>query len=218
VYDTESGKRTLSIPITEQRAFVTVMNFTPDGSQLIGRVTIAPKLRLLSSSQVSLKFWDTATGKEAGSIAPEHNGENFSWPATFSPDGRTYALGNSRGKRAELYLIDVAGREISRTVDLGEKRTFCGQAFSPDGRWIAVATQRMPEDRLAAAYASVQDLPQPRIHLIEAATGKVRETMVAPQSFIASLCFSPDGKTLASGGPGRVLLWDLSTPPGELAK
>jgi WD40 repeat protein len=29
-----------------------------------------------------------------------------------------------------------------------------------------------------------------------------------------SLAFSPDGKTLATSGPGEVLLWDFSKPPG----
>jgi WD40 repeat protein len=54
--------------------------------------------------------------------------------------------------------------------------------------------------------------------LVDSASGEIRETLVAPQGFARSLCFSPDGKTLATGGLGRVLLWDLSRAPGTGAR
>ena len=54
------------------------------------------------------------------------------------------------------------------------------------------------------------------IHLIDVATGEILETLIAPQGFPRSACFSPDGRTLATGGLGRVLLWNLSKPPGTL--
>jgi hypothetical protein len=56
-------------------------------------------------------------------------------------------------------------------------------------------------------------VPQPRIHLIETATGEIRETMIAPQGFSSNVCFSPDGHTLATDGHGRVLLWDMPKMP-----
>jgi WD40 repeat protein len=116
-----------------------------------------------------------------------------------------------------LYLIDMARREIDKTVPLGNKKAAARTpVFSPDGRWIAVITQVFPEEA-ARQEPAAEDLPQPRIHLVEAASGEVIETIIAPQGIATTLAFSPDGKTLASGGHGRVLLWDLSTPPGEWA-
>jgi WD40 repeat protein len=87
--------------------------------------------------------------------------------------------------------------------------------FSPDGRWLAAVTQVFPEELERSREPSAEDVAQPRIHLVEVATGEVRETLVAPQGFTTSLCFSPDGKTLASGGHGRVDLWDVegALPP-----
>jgi WD40 repeat protein len=85
--------------------------------------------------------------------------------------------------------------------------------FSPVNRLLAITTQRLSQQQLASNFGDAEDVPQPRIHLIDAAGGTVAETIVAPQGFATSLRFSPDGKTLASNGDGRVLLWDLTEPP-----
>ena len=82
--------------------------------------------------------------------------------------------------------------------------------FSPEGRWLAIATQVL-SDEPGGGDVDVQDLAQPRIHLIDVAAGEIRETLVSPQCFILSACFSPDGRTLATGAQGKVLLWDMTT-------
>jgi WD40 repeat protein len=53
--------------------------------------------------------------------------------------------------------------------------------------------------------------------VVDANSGEIRETIVAPHGIGGSLCFSPDGRLLASAGLGRVLLWDLAQPPGTAA-
>jgi hypothetical protein len=103
-----------------------------------------------------------------------------------------------------------------KTVLLAERGNPSEPAFSPDGKWVAVATQEFPDTR-SPIEPNAEDLPQPRIHLVEVASGEIRETIIAPQAVGVTVCFSPDGKTLASGGNGKVLLWDLTQPPGTLA-
>jgi WD40 repeat protein len=76
-----------------------------------------------------------------------------------------------------------------------------------------VTTQALPEN--IRRDVTAEELAQPRIHLVDMATAEVRETLIAPAAIGAGLCFSPDGRTLASSGQGQVLLWDLSTPPGS---
>jgi WD40 repeat protein len=67
-------------------------------------------------------------------------------------------------------------------------------AWSPDGRLLAVAEQESG-----------------RIRLIEIASGQVRALLDGHRDGVFGLAFSPDGKTLASGGMDNVtFLWDVT--------
>ncbi|HEU5409143.1 MAG TPA: WD40 repeat domain-containing protein, partial [Nitrospira sp.] len=115
-------------------------------------------------------------------------------------------------------LYSIAEKRLLRTVFLGEKTE--GLACSPslivhpNGRWLAVVKNLYPETGIGRDL-DPRDLPQPRILLIEPATGEIRETMIAPHGIANAACFSPNGRTLATGGHGRVLLWDMTKMPGE---
>ena len=45
---------------------------------------------------------------------------------------------------------------------------------------------------------------------VSATDGAIVRTLTPPRGIPVSLRFSPDGKTLAASGNGRVLLWDVS--------
>src|SRR5262249_1127217 len=132
-----------------------------------------------------------------------------------------FAVTSSGAHECKLFLFDGHGKKLLRAVTLARKgvgRTFTGgPAFSPDGKWLAVMMRQIPDDVRRSADLSVEDMPQPRVWLVEVAAGAVRETLIAPPGFAMSACFSPDGKTLATAGHGRVLLWDLTKPPGAFA-
>jgi WD40 repeat protein len=211
--DAATGAEKVSIPIIGKNVSANAEAFSPDGRLLVGVTTIyLTRPRKWEERQSTYRWWDTVTGKELASFPLEKKVGLLA--PRFSPDGRTLASTTYGGDKSLLLLHDVPGRRVARAVLLGENRK--GEhlathepAFSPDGRWLAVVSQRFPEN--GGATPDVRDVPQPRIHLINVATGAIRETLVSPQCISWSVCFSPDGRTLASSGYGRVLLWDVAS-------
>ena len=156
-----------------------------------------------------LRFRDLDTGDVLATLPLEEKEPDVS-ALEFSPDGQTIAAVVSSASRSMLLLFDAARQKLVHTVVLADEKAINRTpAFSPDGRWLAAVTQIFPAESERDREPSAEDVPQPRIHLVELASGIIRETLVARQGFTASLCFSPDGKTLASGGYGRVDLWDV---------
>jgi WD40 repeat protein len=209
LFDVSPTKLKLSIPMQEKNVTVGYLLFSPDSKQLVGQVRVEIK-----NGVNWLKFWDTATGQETASFEAPRN-TTFLWMA-FSPDGRTLAVSNWREERGKLFLFDTVGKRLVKTLVLAEAAKgnymFAGEpAFSPDGKWLALTTQEMPPPK--RDEVDPLDMEQPRIHLIDVAAGEVRETLIVPQGFPRSACFSPDGRTLATPGHGKVLLWDLTKPP-----
>jgi WD40 repeat protein len=209
LFDVATGEQRLSISNTFEESYVQSLGFSPDGRLLIGAVSkiLATEAGLVS--QAYLKLWDASSGDELASFkSPALRG--LHWQITA--DGNTLAAASWDKENSRLMLIDLPSRKLRRAINLGANVSVAG-AFSADGKWLALSTQQQLD--LDDAY--VEDLPQPRIHLIDVESGETRETLATPQGYAALPCFSPDGKTLATPGYGKVLLWDLTRPPGAAA-
>jgi WD40 repeat protein len=184
---------------------------------------------LTTDAQSRLVFWDAATGKRLREIPRMGSG----WGIQVSADGRVMAAGDQDA----VYALDPAtGKEIGR---FGSAYQQFG--LSPDGRTLAtqqmnervvrlwnLATGKQfcslpldwsldfagsapfvfsPDGRLLAVHS------KDTIQLWEVFTGKERRQFRGHRGRqgVLAFAFSPDGKTLLSGGDDTsVLIWDVA--------
>jgi WD40 repeat protein len=223
VIDVETMQVRTEIAISQPYTRAYVTDFTPDGKLLRGAVEVyAEQLwQKWEKWQYTTKFWDPASGREVASIPADESETSYSL-LHHSPHGNTLAATRwtprnaTRAEKlhanlrsgAKLYLLDARDKKL-RGILLQDHAVVRAIVFSRDGKWVAATTQG--GDREAyTEHMELESMPQPRIHLVEVATAQVRDTLVAPPCSCAALAFSPDGKTLASAGVGKIFLWDLN--------
>lgn len=210
--DITTAEEKVSIDLARGEANAEVSQFSPDGNLLVGGVCAVSEQK--NSYQYYLRLWHVASGQELASFPAAHpdcrmNGH------LLSPDGNVLVAVTSRPQEMKLNVFDLTSHSLVRAVTLikecprGWLASHSRPAFSPDGQWVAIAVQPI-EDTLHDPV--VEDLSQARIHLIGTANGRICETIVAPQGLVSDICFSPDGRMLATACSGQVLLWDLKSP------
>jgi WD40 repeat protein len=201
--------------------FVPSVAFSPDGK------------RLASAGDNRVKVTDLETGKELLSLKNSRGMSYFS--VAYSPDGQTLAGAQSMLK--ETLSRRTGDTTITTYIYFGEVLVWDAQtgalkmrlnddnspswalAFSPDGKWLAVATGPTPEDReckgVCPAFGEVM--------LWETGGWKLIRRLRASSSPIRALAFSPDGRSIAGGAgaieevrgasvedfKGEVFLWDV---------
>lgn len=171
--------------------------FSPDGKRLA-----AGAGQTYHATEPGIaKVWDVATKEEVATAKPK----GVVWEVAFTPDGKTLALsGGLWESRAEATLLDLESGELRELPWTGgHNHILKGIAISPDGKLLATDCYQS---------ISVWSLEEQRV---------VFETRNLLKSFVLSLAYSPDGKTLATCGspmrghvdnePGELTLWDTAT-------
>jgi RNA polymerase sigma factor (sigma-70 family) len=145
-------------------------------------------LAAAGAGEGSVLVWDLATGKKRWQV----KAHGFASTVVFAPDGKSVA---SIGGEGTVRLSDAATGKELRTID---DKVLDGPdtvTFSPDGSILAA-----PGKEGSVIYW-------------DPATGKEIRRWQAASLRVNSICFSPDGRTLATGNVrgSRIRLWEAAT-------
>jgi WD40 repeat protein/serine/threonine protein kinase len=153
---------------------------------------------------------------------------NRVWGVAFHPDGRTLATISQDGT---VKLWEPESGRLLRTLPT-QFGDLCSVAFSPDGQsLIAGAGWRLLAWDMQTGHERVLHSPGyiwgfavapdgqslatanswGTVTILDANTGKVRDTLAGHSLWARGVAYSPDGKWLASGGDDKtVLIWDVA--------
>jgi RNA polymerase sigma factor (sigma-70 family) len=174
------------VTLTEAKGYP-AMAFSPDGKDIAVSGEGDVLLYSADSGQIKAKLECT---KHVFALA-------------ISPDGKTLAAASGGPDGGELRLWDLATNKLLRELDKWEAREgkepgAWSIAFSSDSKKLATA---QGSDRTAKVW--------------DVETGKELATFGEHPGWVVAVAFSPDGKTVAAGSPGKqsqvVKLWDLAT-------
>jgi RNA polymerase sigma factor (sigma-70 family) len=162
----------------------TLISFSPDSKKLAGP---------LDAKHIGL--WEADTGKLVRRyalpevVAEPREGADIH-TVRFSPDGKYLAVGGCNNS----YVLDVAaGKPIHHF-----KECVGSLVFSPDSANLVLGvTGRLPSQGC-------------RLQVRDVRTGKLLRQQEGHPTLIIDIAFSPDGKTMATGGSNLITLWDVT--------
>jgi eukaryotic-like serine/threonine-protein kinase len=179
------------LSIRAHDSFVYRLAYSPDGTRLAS-----------AGEDGTVRVWDSGTCQLRSEIRGPVPGM---YCAVFSPDGRHLAaLGNyvaaagNHAGRVAVFDAETGREERSFSLELGN---YGDLAYSPDGRFLAVASGEGRTTNLVTVF--------------DVATGNRRFTTTRSGEGIVGVAFAPDGGRIAAA-VGSLDLNTISKRPGEI--
>jgi WD40 repeat protein len=207
----------------------------PADASLISSFAFTPNSRLaVGRKDGTAQIWDPGTRKVAWSTSLLQERGSVS-SLGFSSDGQTLAAGSSDGS---VTLLDLTGRQTPRILNPNRRGAVDRVQFTGDGTLLtqiwgeAVEFWDLPAGRvraqLPAAHTNVQCLDVSLLHQMLAAWTSEDSFSIWDLSTLQPCCgpcrhkglhsiaFSPDGRTVATGGSdGTVKIWNTRSGQEE---
>jgi WD40 repeat protein len=154
----------------------------------------------------------TADGSEQRTLTRPSGGLfDFNLRATniaFAPDNQTLAAATSR---TTIKLFDAKSGVEKGKLENGRGFFITQLAWSNDGRMLAAAYFEM-DINVAQSDTISPDALKYVVRVWDAATGQQLRALNGHQSMVTAIAFSPDNRTLATGGyDNTAKLWDVAT-------
>ena len=162
--------------------------FSNDGKHLVTSHDLVskPEFEKANVETDGIRIWDAASGKLLRKIGGVAYGPS---KLVASPDGKLLATSSGNGV---ICLIEFETGKIRYQMTGPDQGNVYALAFSPDGKTIALSGSGS------------------RIQLWDVVTGDILKKF-GPADGSGLLCYTPDGKYLASARKDDVHLWDLAT-------
>ncbi|MCU0633690.1 MAG: BamA/TamA family outer membrane protein [Gemmatimonadaceae bacterium] len=131
----------------------------------------------------------------------------------WAPDGRRLAIAGTSNGQPDLFLHDLASRVTTRVTN--DAVAELQPTWSPDGRYVAVATDEPPR----ADVDALRPLPL-RLALIDPVSGRARALPTFAGSRMSNPQFSADGRSLffLSDRGGVTDLFRLQLATGDITQ
>jgi WD40 repeat protein len=153
------------------------------------------------------RLLDAETGREKGVFKGGRRRSGTGGLVLFSPEGKRVLTG---GEQVGARLWDAeSGQDVA---DLAHTLSITAACFSPDGKRLLTGSGVVQK---VLGEAMISQGADTTARLWDAQTG--RELAVLNHGGqVASVCFSPDGKTALTGSGAGARLWDVQTGQEQL--